>query len=118
MNIQITSRKFKAKEPLKNFIHAELNSLAKLNSDIQGADVILSFENVVEETKIAEIILQIPGKTCTAKEASEDFGKSIALAVQKIEKQLIKIKSRKVDNKRTDKVLEKVEEESTEENEV
>ncbi|MGE5681796.1 MAG: ribosome hibernation-promoting factor, HPF/YfiA family [Bacillota bacterium] len=118
MNIQITSRKFKAKESLKDFIHGEVSSLEKLSYDIKGVDVILSYENIKDSTKIAEIILQIPGRVCTAKESSEDFEKSVALAVQKIEKQLTKVKTKRIDNKRGESLIEEHPEESSEENEI
>lgn len=103
MNIQITSRKFKAKDSLKDYIYAEVGSLAKLNDDINDIDVILSYENLKDSTKIAEIILPIPGKLLTAKENSDDFKKSVSAAVTKIEKQLGKIKTRVVDGKRSER---------------
>ncbi|MDP4174731.1 MAG: ribosome-associated translation inhibitor RaiA [Bacteroidota bacterium] len=118
MNIQITSRKFKAKESLKDFIHAELGSLEKLNYDIKSVDVVLSYENVKDSTKIAEIVLQIPGRVCTAKESSDDFEKSVAIAIQKIEKQLTRVKTKRIDTKRTDVDIEEIQEESSEENEI
>ncbi|MGE5400900.1 MAG: ribosome hibernation-promoting factor, HPF/YfiA family [Ignavibacteriales bacterium] len=102
MNIQITSRKFKAKDSLKEYIYGEVGSLEKLSDDIIDVEVILSYENLKDSTKIAEIILPIPGKICTAKETSDDFKKSISAAVEKIEKQLTKIKSKKIDGKRTE----------------
>lgn len=112
MNIQITSRKFKAKDSLKEFINDELNTLEKLKYDIKGVEVILSYENVNNNTKIAEVIVNIPGRVVTAKESSEEFEKSVALAVQKVEKQITKFKTKKMDIKRTELVLEETEEES------
>lgn len=104
MNVQITSRKFRAKDSLKDFIHAEVSSLEKINEEILDIDVILSYENNINSTKETEIILQIPGRVITAKEASDDFKKSTAAAVEKIEKQLNRIKSKRIMNKRVEKV--------------
>ncbi|MGE5352039.1 MAG: ribosome hibernation-promoting factor, HPF/YfiA family [Acidobacteriota bacterium] len=104
MNIQITSRKFKAKDSLKEYIYAEVGALDRLNDSINDIEVILSYENLKDSTKIAEIILPIPGKVLTAKENSDDFKKSVSAAVTKIEKQLSKIKTRVVDGKRSDRI--------------
>jgi len=103
MNIQITSRKFKAKDSLKEYIYSEVGALARLNDEINDIEVILSFENLKDSTKIAEIILPIPGKVCTAKENSDDFKKSVSAAVLKIERQLSKVKTRNIDGKRSER---------------
>ena len=39
MNIQITCRKFRAKESLKDFIKAELSTLEKYNDEILESNV-------------------------------------------------------------------------------
>lgn len=105
MNIQITSRHFKAKDSLKTYIHDELGSLSKVNEDITDAEVILSFEKERDSTKIAEIIIKVPGKVITAKEQSDDFGKSVAFAIQKLERQLEKLKNKKMEFPRIDKTI-------------
>ncbi len=51
MNIQITARKFKAHETLKEFIKDELTSLKRFNDDIISADVKLSFQNTQNSIK-------------------------------------------------------------------
>jgi putative sigma-54 modulation protein len=93
MNIQITARKFKAHDTLKEFIKDELTSLQRFNDDIINADVKLSFQNTQNSIKIAEIILSIPGQKLTAKEESDEFKKSVAGAVEKLRNQLSTIKS-------------------------
>lgn len=45
MNIQITARKFKAHDTLKEFIKDEVTSLERFNDEIIDADVILSYLN-------------------------------------------------------------------------
>ncbi|MFH0733891.1 MAG: ribosome-associated translation inhibitor RaiA [bacterium] len=96
MNIQITSRKFRAKDTLKDFIKAELASLEKYNDEILETNVILSFTHLKESEKTAEIVVKIPGKTLTVSDSSEEFEKSISLAVEKLVKQLQKVKTKKL----------------------
>ncbi|MEJ5262629.1 ribosome-associated translation inhibitor RaiA [Ignavibacterium sp.] len=100
MNIQITARKFKAHETLKEFIKDELTSLKRFNDDIINADVKLSFQNTQNSIKIAEVILSIPGQKLTAKEESDDFKKSVAGAVEKLRNQLTTIKSKRTSKTR------------------
>lgn len=100
MNIQITARKFRAHETLKEFIKDELTSLKRFNDDIINADVKLSFQNTQNSIKIAEVILSIPGQKLTAKEESDDFKKSVAGAVEKLRNQLSTIKSKRTSKTR------------------
>lgn len=96
MNIKITSRKFKAKESLKEQIKSELNSLKKFNDDILDAKVILSYTHLENSLKTVEIILSIPGKSFTAEETSDDFGKALTKTVNKLERQLKTLKSKRL----------------------
>lgn len=95
MNITITARKFKAHDTLKEFINDEVLSLTKFNDDILDVDVILSYQNNKDSVKTAEIILQVPGHSLTATETTDDFKKSINFAVEKIARQLEKLKTKK-----------------------
>ena len=101
MNIIITSRKFKAREILKDFITSEVKSLEKYNDRILNADVILSYQNSRDSIKIAEIIVQVPGQTLTATERTNDYKKSISAAVEILSRQLTKLKSKKTARIRT-----------------
>ncbi len=96
MNIQITCRKFRAKESLKDFIKAELSTLEKYNDEILESNVILSFTHLKESEKTAEIVVKIPGKTLSVSDTSEEFEKSVSLAVEKLVKQLQKVKTKKL----------------------
>ena len=96
MNITITARKFKAHTTLKEHIDSEIKSLNKYNEDIINADVILSYQNNYDSIKIAEIILQVPGQTLAAKEESDAFEKSVSAAIEKISRQLVKLKTKKI----------------------
>lgn len=96
MNIKITSRKFKARESLKDAIHSELSSLEKYNDQILNAEVILSYQNVKDSVKTTEIILQVPGQVLNAKEDSDDYLKSLTGAVEKMARQLRKLKTKRL----------------------
>jgi ribosome hibernation promoting factor len=95
MNISITSRKFKARETLKDFINSEVISLERFYDNILSADVILSYQNTRDSIKSAEIILKVPGMILKAAEDSDDYKKSVSSAVEKLTRQLKKIKTKK-----------------------
>ena len=95
MNISITSRKFKARETLKDFINSEVVSLERFYDNILSADVILSYQNTRDSIKSAEIILKIPGMILKAADDSDDYKKSVSSAVEKLTRQLRKMKTKK-----------------------
>ena len=95
MNINITSRKFKAKDSLKSFITDELLQLQKFHNEILDADVTLHFTHLKDSIKTAEIKLQLPRKTLHVSESSDEFSKSIATAKDKLVRQLKKVKSKR-----------------------
>ncbi len=95
MKVNITARKFKAHSTLKDFINSEVASLSKFNDEILDVNVILSFQNSSNSVKTAEIILKVPGQILTATESSDDFKKSISSVVQKLSRQLEKLKSKR-----------------------
>jgi putative sigma-54 modulation protein len=96
MNIQITSRKFKASDSLKSFINEELKSLGKYEDSILDAEVILSYIHPKDSIKQAEIILSIPSKVLKASSESDDFKKSVSGAIDKLKRQLKKHKTQKI----------------------
>ena len=95
MNVSITARKFKAHDTLKDFINDEVSTLTKYNDDILSADVILSYQNVKDSIKNVEIILSVPGQQLSATGKSDDFKKSVSSTVEKLARQLKKLKSKK-----------------------
>ncbi|MDR3610505.1 MAG: ribosome-associated translation inhibitor RaiA [Ignavibacteriaceae bacterium] len=99
MNISITARKFKAHDTLKEYISGEVASLEKYIDNIHNVDVILSYLNSKENIKTAEIIVQVPGQTLTAIEQTDDFKKSVSASVEKLSRQLQKVKSKKINHK-------------------
>ncbi|MBK8946485.1 MAG: ribosome-associated translation inhibitor RaiA [Ignavibacteriae bacterium] len=100
MNVKITSRKFKAKDSLKEEITNELKSLEKYNDDILDANVILSYTHNKDSIKTVEININIPGKTLSATETSDEYGKALTLVIQKLIKQLKTLKSKRISKAR------------------
>ena len=96
MNVSITARKFKAHSTLKDFVTGEVESFGKYYDGILDVDVILSFQNSNNSVKTAEIIVKVPGQTLTAAESTDDFNKSIVAAVEKLSRQLQKLKTKRV----------------------
>jgi len=96
MNIQITARKFKAHDTLKEYIKDEISSLEKFNDDIISADVILSYQNNSNSIKKVEVILNIPGQTLNAADQTEDYKTAVNSVTEKLRRQLETIKSKRV----------------------
>ncbi len=96
MNIQITARKFKAHDTLKEFIKDELSSLEKFNDDIISADVILSYQNSSNSIKKVEVVLSIPGQILNAADQTEDYKTAVTSVAEKLRRQLKTIKSKRV----------------------
>ncbi len=98
MNVQITSRKFKAKDSLKDFIKKELKTLEKYHDEILEANVVLYYTHLKDSIKSAEILIQVPGKSFVAEVSSDDFQISVHGCIQKLERQLKNYKTKKRKN--------------------
>jgi putative sigma-54 modulation protein len=96
MNVKITARKFKAHDSLKEYVKDEVSSLERFNDEILDVDVILSFQNQKDSSKIAELIVKVPGQLLKAEGTSEDFKVSVANAVEKMRRQLKKLKTKRI----------------------
>ena len=94
MLTRFTARRFHARQELKEFATDAVKKLDKFYDGILRADVILSFEGATKNIKIAEINLHVFGTMLTAREKSEDYHKSVELAVEKMNGQLAKYKSK------------------------
>lgn len=110
MHIHFTARRFKAHETVRDHAIDSVKRLDKFYDGIVRADVILSYERTLNSLKTAEINLHVHGTVLFAKEKSEDFHKSIDLAVDKLERQLdkYKMKLRKKDKKQLRRVKETI----------
>jgi putative sigma-54 modulation protein len=94
MQTTFTARRFRARQELKEFATDAVKKLDRFYDGILRADVILSFEGATKNIKIAEINLHVYGTMLTAREKSEDFHKSMELAVEKLNGRLAKYKSK------------------------
>ena len=95
MNVQFTARHFKAHEGLKQYALGQVETLKKYYDGILNGTIILSFEKVNNSVKTAEISLSVYGTNLVAAEHSEDFYKSIDIADNKLERQLVKYKDKR-----------------------
>jgi ribosomal subunit interface protein len=91
MNIQISNRHESADGRIKTFVESELANLQH-KYEILNADVILDHEGRGNVQYSAEINVKVKGSVITAKESSEEIGKSIDLAIKTLEKRLRKHK--------------------------
>ena len=91
MRINITARHFKLNDELKQYAETEVYRLKKYYEPIIDCDIILSWQ---KKMRNAEINIAVYGTTLTAHEQSEDMKKSIDRAVDKLERQVKKYKSR------------------------
>lgn len=94
METHFTARKFRAHKDTKTQALAAVQRLDRFYDGIVRCDIILSFERTSNSVKTAEINVSVHGATLTAKEKSEEFMKSVELAVDKIERQLGKYKTK------------------------
>lgn len=92
MRLNLTSRHFKASPRLKEFVDGEVQRLKRYYDGIIDCEVILDHEKSM--VKKAEIILKVYGQRLTVVERSDDMKKSVALAVDKLERQLKRYKEK------------------------
>lgn len=92
MRITITARHFKAPESLKAFVRSEVSRLEKYYGRPMSSEVILSWQKL---NQVAEIKLKVARQDLTAVEKSEQMRKSVALAAEKLERQLKKLKDKR-----------------------
>lgn len=91
MRITFTARHFKTSERLKEFATEEVKRLKKYYDDILEVEIILDY---VKLEQTAEINIKVYGQRLTVVEKSEDMYKSITLAVDKLERKLLKYKEK------------------------
>lgn len=109
MRVTFTARHFKTSERLKEFATDEVQRLKKYYDDILDVEIILDF---VKLEQVAEIVVKVYGQRLAVIEKSEDMYKSITLAVDKLERKLLKYKQklRQFENER---IVENIENESS-----
>jgi putative sigma-54 modulation protein len=93
MRTKIASIHFKASDSLKEFAAKEVRRLNRLSDDILNCDIEFTYTKSAKE---ARVNLNANGSLLHASETSDDFKKSIALAVDKLEQQLKKRKGKRI----------------------
>jgi putative sigma-54 modulation protein len=91
MRFNITARRFKLSEGLKEFTESEASRLKKYYDGIIDTEVILGWE---KKLRTAEIKISVFGTMLTATERSEDMKTAVRQAVDKLERQLVKYKEK------------------------
>lgn len=91
MTVTFTARHFKTSDRLKEFATQEVRRLKKYYDDILEVDIVLDY---VKLEQVAEISIKVYGQRLTVVEKSEDMYKSITLAVDKLERKLLKYKEK------------------------
>lgn len=106
MEIHFTARRFRAHSELKDHAVDGVKKLDKYFDGIRRCDVILSFDRPTNSIKKAELNVHVSGTILSVVETSEDFTKSIDLAIDKIERRLetYKAKLRGKDRKKVRQV--------------
>jgi putative sigma-54 modulation protein len=106
----VTSRHFKAHPSLVTHAEQEVAKLFRYYDGIVKAEVILSFEKKRNSEKIAEVNVSVYNNRLTGIGRSEDFFKSIDIAIAKLTAQVKKYKSKLRAKDRTEvrKIREKV----------
>lgn len=94
MNIKVTSRHFKSHESLSEYAKSSIEELTHFYDGIIKAEVIFSFEKTRNSIKIAEISLTVYGTILTGIGKSEEFEKSIDMAIEKLKTRLKKYKEK------------------------
>jgi len=93
MQINIQSLQFKATEPLETYVRQKVEKLAHINAQIISGDVILKLDNSdVNENKVCEIQVHIPGNNLFAKRQCRSFEEATNEAVDALQEQLLKRK--------------------------
>lgn len=101
MDMHITARHFRAHETLRTYAFDAINKLEKYHDGIISAKLILSYEKSLNSIKAAELIIKVQGAVLKSLEKSHEYTKSIDAAVEKIERQLQKYKSRTREKRKT-----------------
>lgn len=97
MKITITTRRMEITEPLRDYIQNKVSKLTRFKDNITEAHAILSVEKY---RQIAEIYVSGNGFTLSSTAETHDMYSSIDEVIDKLERQTIKLKNRRIDSKR------------------
>lgn len=95
MELKVQSIHFDADKKLVAFVKEKVTKLSKLNDSIVAGEVFLRLDKSdVNENKIAEIKLAVPGKDLFAKRQCKSFEEAIDLSVEALRTQVKKHKEK------------------------
>jgi putative sigma-54 modulation protein len=95
MKVIIQSVKFKTDIKLENFVKEKVQKLSSTYNGILGSEIILRLDHSdVQENKITEIKLEIPGNELFAKKQAKSFEEATDNAIEALKKQLDKHKEK------------------------
>ncbi len=106
MRVSFTARHFKPSDRLKEFATEEVTRLKKYYDGILDVEIILDY---IKQEQVAEIIAKVYGTRIPVVTRSEDMYKSITLAVDTLERNIVKYKE-KIRHFDKEKIVEKFEE--------
>jgi len=109
MNVEITGRHVVITSAIRSYVMKRLRKFDKLCGEDASFHVIIDVE---KERHTAEILLKSKLLDLTGKGETDDMYASILLAIEKIERQAIKNKSRLIEGKRQKAKAKSVEEKS------
>jgi putative sigma-54 modulation protein len=105
MNVIITTRGYKAKDRVKNYVNEKLHRLERFADIIMSTEVIISYEKL---DQVVEFKVKLRSKVIRIKEKSEDVYKSIDLAIDNVERQIARAKD-KMKDRNSVKIVENLE---------
>ena len=76
---------------MKEFATSEVARLKKYYDDILDVEIVLDY---VKQSQLAELVVKVYGQSLAVEENSDDMYKSINLAVDKLERKLLKYKEK------------------------
>jgi putative sigma-54 modulation protein len=100
MNVQITAKNIEVTDAIRSYAEKKVAKMEKYFDHITEANVVLE---VNKNLHIVEVLISAKGVFMKGLEKSEDLYASIDLAVDKIEKQLVKYKEKLKSKKLMDK---------------
>ena len=91
MNLNITARRFKLKDDLKNYVEEKAKKLDRYYDNILDFDIILGWEKL---NRYTEMRINVYNKQIVIKEVSDEIRKSFDLALDRAERQLKRYKEK------------------------
>ncbi len=94
MQINLTARHIRASKVLKDHAISKISKLEKFYEGIVWCDVILTAEKTPKNSNKVEVIMRVYRSTLSSTARSDEFMTAVGEAVDKIERQIKKYKSK------------------------